>query len=193
MLDLEAKSDAEVVAQALLERDAFGVLIERYEAKLDRYVRRLGVGRKEDRQDVLQDIFIKVYRNLHAFDQSLSFSSWVYRIAHNETMSWFRKRKARPDHTLVDDGEEALSFVSDVHTADESALLREDQDVVRRALAELPQKYRDVLLLRFFEEKSYEEISDILHIPIGTVATLVFRAKDRLRHLLEKHHVVKIV
>ena len=188
MLDLEAKTDAEVVALSLTEREAFAAIVGRYEAKLDRYVRRLGVSRAEDRQDILQDIFIKVYRNLLAFDQTLSFSSWIYRIAHNETMSWFRRRKARPDHMLVEDGDEALSFLSDGRSTDEFTIAREDQDAIRAALKEIPPKYRDVILLRYFEEKSYEEIGDILQIPIGTVATLVYRAKDRLKHALLTHN-----
>lgn len=190
MLDVSAKSDAEVVSLSLSERDAFAEIIARYEEKLDRYVRRLGVVRVEDRQDVLQDIFIKVYRNLNAFDQTFSFSAWIYRIAHNETMSWFRRRNARPDHTLVADGDEVLSFLSDGTQADKGAHLREDRDAIAKALADLPAKYRDVLVLRFFEEKSYDEISDILQIPIGTVATFVHRAKDRLKRILQAQQYV---
>ncbi|MBX9907051.1 sigma-70 family RNA polymerase sigma factor [Patescibacteria group bacterium] len=185
MVDSSSLSDASVVAQSLKDKDSFAVLILRYEAKLDRYVRRLGVANADDRHDVLQDIFIKVYRNLNAFNASLSFSSWIYRIAHNETMSWFRKRKARPEGHMADDGDEILGLISGGESSEKVHLEESDRAAISEALERLPQKYRDVLVLRFFEERTYEEIADILEMPIGTVATLVFRAKDRLRILLE--------
>ncbi len=189
MPEEDSGSDAEVVALALQNQNVFAVLISRYETKLGRYLRRLGVVRPEDREDVLQDIFIKVYRNLQSYDSGFSFSSWIYRIAHNETMSWFRKRSARPDHTLVDDSDAVFALLSDGKGGVEEAhMTGEDNDAVRDALDTLQPKYRDVLLLRYFEEKSYEEISDILAIPIGTVATLVYRAKERLRQTLQRQH-----
>lgn len=184
MVGEDTRSDAEVVALTLRERDAFAVLISRYEAKLDRYVRRLGVRRDEDRSDLLQDIFIKVYRNLHSFDSALSFSAWIYRIAHNETMSWFRKRNARPEGHLVEDSEAALGYVVSSQESSSVPLNAHDRELVAKALDLLPEKYRTILVLRFFEERTYEEIADILKIPMGTVATLVFRAKDRLRKIL---------
>ncbi len=180
-----AKTDAEIVLLSLKQKEYFADLMERYEAKLLRYINRLGVSRTEDREDILQEIFIKVYRNLHAFDQKLSFSSWIYRIAHNETMSWFRKRRVRPEHTLVDDGDAVLNMISSDERTDDVHQHRETEDVVRRALDALPEKYRTALLLRFFEEKSYEEIADIIEVPVGTVATLVHRGKQQLRTLLD--------
>jgi len=187
MVDLGTETDAVIVARALVERDSFAVLIARYEAKLLRYIRRLGVRNEEDREDILQDIFIKVYRNLRAFDPRLSFSSWIYRIAHNETMSWFRKRSARPDHALVDDGDTVLGMLAGDDDTVEAHMTQEVQEEVRAALEALPQKYRDILVLRFFEEKSYEEIADILQMPLGTVATLVHRAKAKLKTLVPEH------
>lgn len=185
MVDSGAETDAVVVQKTLIERDYFAVLISRYEARLDRYVRRLGVFNPDDRHDVLQDIFIKVYRNLNAFDQKLSFSSWIYRIAHNETMSWFRRRTARPEGHMVDDGDAVLELISGGETSERAHLEESDKEAISQAIKKLPQKYQDVLLLRYFEERTYEEIADILEIPTGTVATLVFRAKDRLKRLLD--------
>lgn len=180
-MDSSLDTDAAVVQKTLTEKDNFALLILRYEEKLSRYLRRLGVYSPEDRQDLLQDIFIKVYRNLNAFDTNLSFSSWIYRIAHNETMSWFRKRSVRPEHFMVSDSDAVLGMLA---STDDSEALHATQEVgeeIQKGLALLPEKYRDVLTLRFFEEKSYEEIADILQVPLGTVATLVHRAKERLR------------
>lgn len=178
------ETDAEIVARALIDRESFSVLIERYEAKLNRYLLRLGVYAFEDRQDVLQDIFIKVYRNLNAFDTKLSFSSWIYRIAHNEAMSWFRKKSVRPEHFLVPDSNAILEQIAGGTLSEELHMAQETSKEIQDALAVLDQKYRTILLLRFFEEKSYEEIADILKIPVGTVATLLHRGKEQLRIVL---------
>ncbi len=189
MVGQHDETDTEAVVESLKNREHFAVLIERYEARLARYVRRLGVANLEDRQDILQDIFIKVYRNLHAFDQSLSFSSWVYRIAHNETMSWFRKRSVRPEHTNASDGDAVLALLAGEENIESAHIAIESNEVVRAGVAELPTRYRDVLVLRFFEEKTYEEIADILEVPVGTVATLVHRAKGKLRELLAEKDI----
>ncbi len=183
-------SDEEAVAMALRDKAFFTHLVMRYEDKLDRYIRRLGVRTHEDREDVLQEIFIKVYRNLNDFDTTLSFSSWIYRIAHNEAISWYRKKNVRPEGHLVDDGHELLSYVptgeSDVEQLfDESV----NEKVVAAALDRLESKYKDPIILRFFEHKEYEEISDILKIPTGTVGTLIHRGKKRLRELVDSERV----
>ncbi len=180
-------SDEELVAAALQEQAFFGDIVERYQEKLLRYINRLGVRNKEDGEDVLQEIFVKVYRNLNGFDQSLSFSSWIYRIAHNEAISWYRKRSVRPEGHLVDDGEVLLGFM---FTEEDSSEVDFDKTInaeeINGALDQLDEKYRTVLILRFFEHKEYDEISDILKIPIGSVGTLVHRGKKRLANHLNQ-------
>lgn len=180
-------TDEEIVRRTLADKDAFAFLIERYEAKLARYLERLGVGVREDREDVLQNAFIKAYRNLNSFDPTLAFSSWMYRIVHNEAMSFFRRRRARPQVVLSEDGSAMLAELEDerADTA-ELAELRLSRDELTRALAVLAPQYRDVLTLRFFEDRSYAEMSDILEVPIGTVSTLLHRAKHALRDALPK-------
>ena len=180
-------SDEEIVTMALSDQVWFGQIVLRYQAKLSRYVGRLGVHNPDDRDDVLQEIFVKVYRHLNGFDTSLSFSSWIYRIAHNETMSWFRKRRVRPEGHLVDDGEVIVELLRD---EEKDAILNFDTKIdaahLLKALDKLEDKYRSVLILRYFEHLEYEEISDILKIPVGTVGTLVHRGKHKLRECLPK-------
>jgi RNA polymerase sigma-70 factor (ECF subfamily) len=178
-------TDEQIVRRALTDPDEFGVLIKRYEEKLARYLARLGLSGKEDREDVLQNAFLKAYRNLNSFDPELSFSSWMYRIAHNEAMSFFRAKSARPTVTLGEDGEKLLMEIKDessdtAHASD----LRLSSAELANALAKLPSKYRDVLALRYFEERSYTEMSDILTLPVGTVSTLIHRAKRALYEAL---------
>lgn len=183
-------SDEALVAAVLQNPDQYAEILRRYEAPLDRYMRRLGVATREDRQDVLQEVFIKAYRNLHGFDQNLSFSSWLYRITHNEAISWYRKRSVRPEGHLVGESDTILSFVeASGLAADSLATERLNATQLERALAALPGKYRDVLVLRFFEYKDYDEISDILKIPVGTVGTLLHRGKARLREQLSESNI----
>lgn len=174
-------SDEEVVTRTLEDPQWYGELFDRYEAKLTRYIRRLGVHRLEDQQDVLQDIFLKAYRNLNSFDTTLSFSSWIYRIAHNEAISWYRKTVVRPEGNLVADSEELLQFVQSKDIAPDVAFDHSvNAEQVAKALSRIDEKYRAVLILRFFEHKEYDEISDILKIPIGSVGTLLHRGKKQL-------------
>ena len=180
-------SDAEVVRMTLKDPNQYGLLVERYEAKLQRYITRLGVRVHDDQLDVLQEIFIKAYRNLNSFDTTLSFSSWIYRIAHNEAISFYRKKNVRPEGHLVGDGEEVLSFISSsLDTADVKFDKNINAEEVNKALALIDEKYRESLILRFFEHKEYDEISDILQIPIGSVGTLIHRGKKQLSTVLNK-------
>lgn len=180
-------TDEALVLRTLEDRNAFAELIDRYEAKLMRYLQRLGVRTLEDRQDVLQETFIKAYRNLNGFDTSLSFSSWLYRIAHNEAVSWFRKQNVRPEGNLIADSEELMPFVAD---GEETAPVLFDQQVnatvLGEALAGLDNKYRQPLILRYFEHKNYDEISDILMIPVGSVGTLIHRGKKQLAAVIDE-------
>jgi len=186
----EQVTDEVVVKRALQDKEQFGVLMDRYEAKLRRYIARLGVRNPDDQLDVLQDIFLKVYRNLNGFDPKLKFSSWIYRIAHNEAISAYRKKNVRPEGHLVADSEEILSFVSGSLEAADAAFDKTiNADEVNAALLKLDPKYREVLLLRFFEHKEYDEISDILQIPIGSVGTLIHRGKKQLATVINADHI----
>jgi RNA polymerase sigma-70 factor (ECF subfamily) len=190
MEDLKALSDEALVPIILETPNAFGVIIERYEEKLSRYIDRLGVHVYDDRLDVLQEIFIKSYKNLNSFDGSFKFSSWIYRIAHNEAISWYRKRSVRPEGHLVNDGEEMMLLVKDNNPGAEK--LFDDQvgaAELMRALDEIDLKYKEVLILRFFEHKEYEEISDIIRVPIGSVGTLIARGKKQLANEINKAKV----
>ncbi len=169
------------------EREVFGCLIQRYEDKLRRYLRRLMPGLGEEADDVLQEVFLKAYVNARGFDANLSFSSWIYRIAHNEAVSWLRKKKARPE--TVELGEDEFqTFVTSLAEATEEEERTYVKDTVIRVLAVLPEKYRAVLVLRFLEGRTYEDIGDILQVPGGTVATLLHRAKKNFMSIYQTHH-----
>ncbi len=183
-------SDEALVARVIIDKEQFVSLIERYEQPLLRYLYRCGVATKEDREDILQNVFMNVYRNIHQFDAKLAFSSWIYRITHNEAMTFFRRKKARPEIRLDAKQESWLSMVRD-ENADAGCVAQErlSSEMVSRALDQLEKSYRDVLVLRFFEERSYREISDILTMPMGTVSTTVHRAKRALATHLARYRI----
>jgi len=135
-----------------------------------------------DAEDLLQEVFIKVYKNLNNYDPSLKFSSWIYRITHNEVISDFRKRKIRPrkinsveiNKKYLDKLMANIDIEKDI-----------DKDINKKIIMDLLNKinikYKEILILRFMEDKSYQEISDILQKPLGTIATLINRAKRELK------------
>lgn len=180
-------TDEEIVTRTLQDKESFGLLISRYEERLTRYVRRIGRFSNEDVEDILQESFIKAYRYLNDFDKSLSFSSWMYRITHNEAISFYRKKIVRPEGHLDADSETTLLFIqSDISSSELSFDAGVSQEEIHRALQLLPAKYRDVIVLRFFEHKEYDEISDILKIPIGSVGTLLHRGKKQMGEILNQ-------
>lgn len=185
-LDYQNKSDAQLVELALAEPSFFAFIVERYQRALLIYIKRLGSFRNEDAEDLLQEVFIKVYLNLNSFDSGLKFSSWIYRIAHNETISYFRKVAARPQGHAVDFESPAISrLLADFSLKDEvdNKLTR---DKIKEVLSEMNLEQRELLLLKFFEEKSYQEISDIIKKPLGTVASAMNRAKKNFMELASK-------
>lgn len=184
MSETVSQSDKEIVESILQDRQQFTQLIARFEAPLRRYLNRLGVKAKEDVDDLLQESFIKTYLNLNDFDTARTLSAWVYRIVHNETISFFRKNKIRPQAVASEDDLFLFEQIRDdtnLEVEGDKALL---QSAIREAINKLPDKYRDVIILRFLEEKSYEEIADILQTPSGTVATYMNRGKKMLRKVL---------
>ncbi len=185
---LNELTDEEIAQRASRERFLFGFLVDRYSDALTRYVRRLGVKNQDDVHDLIQDIFIKTYRNLQQFDVDLKFSSWLYRIAHNEVMSFFRRTKVRPQGHYVEDMEKALELIrADIDT--EKAVQKNlDVKQIINIVNNLDSRLRSVIILKYFEQKSYREISDILHIPEGTVATLLHKAKKKIKKEFEKDY-----
>ena len=150
--------DADFVRRTLKNPNDFVEIIQQYESPIRRYVNRLGCRDSNDTDDLLQDIFLKVYINLNEYDTGLKFSSWLYRIAHNETISFFRKKSVRPMPVATEEETYLFENIPDKTNFIESLDVKINEDILHRALAELDDQYRDVFVLRFFEEKSYTEI-----------------------------------
>ncbi|MEI8186144.1 MAG: sigma-70 family RNA polymerase sigma factor [Chlorobiaceae bacterium] len=179
-------TDQDLVAQTLVNKQAFAAIVRRYEAPLLRYINRLGCRDTAAAQDLLQEIFIKTYVHLNDYDHSLQFSSWIYRIAHNEIISSFRKEKNGPG-VLEREGDLFLfeKVVDDLDLTDQDGQKHSSAEI-QAAVDRLDPRSREIIVLKFFEEKRYEEISDILQIPEGTVATMINRAKKKIKNYLEE-------
>ncbi len=186
MQDFENKSDedlAEILkSDSSPEDKALSILMDRYQDKLDRYIRRISNFSQEEREDILQDVFISVYENINSFNSSLKFSSWIYRIAHNHSVSHWRKYKKENMDLALDDAESLLAKVlSDETNLIDEIEAKEKYGLIHSALLKIPDNYREILILYFMENKSYEEISDILRIPKSTVGTQIRRAKLKMK------------
>lgn len=176
--------DASLVARVVSgDVDAYGDLMSRYEPRLLRYVVSL-VHDPDSAADVVQETFIKAYQNLRGFNDAYKFSSWIYRIAHNEALNAIR-RDRHINHD-ADASESAPSYEPTImHSIDQTILAAD----VANCLEELEPKYREVLLLQFYENMKYGEIADVLHVPPSTVGVWASRAKAKLQKICRKKGV----
>ena len=181
--------DEQLVQLSLKDQDCFYYLMKRYETKILRYINRLTNVSHEEAEDILQEIFIKAYQNLNGFNQKLKFSSWIYRIAHNEIINQYRKNKLRLAviPLNIEDKANLIDSISDKTETNGEYVSLENAEKIREALAMLPDKYREILVLRYLEDKSYNEISDILRKPPGTVATQINRAKASFKKIVRRY------
>ncbi|WP_042142177.1 RNA polymerase sigma factor SigW [Paucisalibacillus sp. EB02] len=166
---------------------AFEDIVMFYQDKIYQHCHRM-LGNKHEAEDIAQEAFIRAYVNIHSYDERRKFSTWLYRIATNLTIDRLRKRK--PDYYLDAEvkGTEGLDMYSQL-AAD--GKLPEDeieglelQHYIQKQIAELPPKYRSIIMLRYLEDFSLQEISEILDIPIGTVKTRIHRGREALRKKL---------
>ena len=186
---VEKLSDEEIIKITLKNQDYFLVIVNRYKLKLFNFIRRITNVSPEDTEDLLQEIFLKIYLNLNDFDYSLKFSSWAYAIARNQVISNHRKLQARAEgHAVGLDNENVLKMMSglDIQKDLDSLLTKEK---ITKILNNLDEKYREILVLKFLEEKNYQEISDIIKKPLGTVSSTMNRAKKEFKAELVKQNI----
>lgn len=182
------KTDEQIVVLTLKNQDYYLCLMKRYEDKLLNYILKISNTSREDAEDILQEVFIKAYQNLNDFDLNFTFSNWIYSIARNTTISAFRKKKVRPQTVSWEDKDlnNLLQSTLDIENTSHQKLIYKH---ILKIINQLPLKYKDVLILKFVEGKDYQEIGDILHKPMGTVGTLINRAKKSLKQELKKEDI----
>ena len=186
---LEKLSDEELML--LFQRDvlpAFDILVARFQNPLMNYVFRF-VGSTDDAADVLQETFLRVYRKKHLYRTIARFSTWIYTIAGNLAKSELRKAYRKTSIPLVLERENDDDYVLPLSDGDplpdrraDSALL---YDRIQNSLLELPEAFREAVILRDIQELSYEEIAEIIGMPIGTVKSRINRGRAQLQELLK--------
>lgn len=168
--------DKDLVRAAIKNPDEFQAIVTRYWSRLFCYIRRMSYFSQEDIEDILQEVFIKIYKYLNDYDQAMTFSTWVYQITRNATIDEIRKRKSRPQTTWLEN-EDLVKVLKSSLNLEKEYINNDLMEEVKSIIIQMPDKYREVLILRFIEEKSYEEIVDIVQLPKGTIASLINRGR----------------
>ncbi|KKQ94699.1 MAG: RNA polymerase sigma factor [candidate division CPR2 bacterium GW2011_GWC2_39_10] len=168
---------------------AFEKIVEKYEKPLLSYARYLS-GNRECAEDAVQEAFLNAFRNIQSFDTGKKFSSWIYRIVHNEAISLIRKRKKT---VTMDEIPEVADDTNIAHIIQKKIDTPQNAKIINDAYSKLPLKYKDVVYLRFYSEKSYDEIAEILHLPASTVGTYLLRAKNQLKDKLKNINIEELL
>ncbi len=166
------------------DKNFFAVLVRRYQDRMGAYVRRLTGLTQEGIEDLVQNIFIKAYVNINSFDPEYKFSTWIYRIAHNECIDHWRKNKKSRTNLSLDDDYELFAKLASDENLSEGVAARIQADEIRELMDKLPPKYQEVLVLRYLEDRSYEDIARVVQKPISTVGTQIKRAKDAFHKIV---------
>ncbi|RRJ62098.1 RNA polymerase sigma factor SigW [Paenibacillus oralis] len=170
------------------DQGAFAELVDLYKDKLFHLGYRM-LSNRHEAEDVVQETFLRVYKNWSRYDDKQKFSTWIYRIATNLCIDRLRKRK--PNYYLDaemndQEGMDGYTLIpGDDKTPETEYLLSETQQTIHQAIAGLPAKYKSVIVLRYLQEMSLQEISDVLDMPVTTVKTRVHRGREFLRKKLE--------
>lgn len=169
--------------------ELFSVIIDRYQTKVFSTVYNYTHDHEEAR-DLTQEIFIKLYNNLQSYKNKASFSTWLYRIAVNRCIDWTRKKKLATVSVIYDSSDEEIDIydtITDSGGGPEEILIKqENKAYIREVVEDLPEIYKTVIILYYFEDFSPQEISDITDVPKRTIETRLYRGKNLLKLRLEE-------
>ena len=167
-----AVEDADLIEKTCKgDVEAYNLLVSRWEKRVFNYLLRL-VGRREDASDLSQEVFLKAYQNIRKLDDTARFAPWLFRIAHNEAYSLFRKRRPEVDH---EDAPESLMGVV------ESAYPVELSLAAAAALERLAPEQKEAVVLKIYQGFKFEEMAGILDVPVSTVKSRLYTALDLLK------------
>jgi len=176
--DIRQRLDAQLYAEA------FEMLVERYKDKVFRLAFSI-MHNETQAEDIAQDVFVKIWKALARYNGDASLSTWIYTITRNTCFTELKKRSTRPTVSLHEpEMEAAADSIPSLQSRDSDAGVEMDAEAL---LAKLPEKYRRVITLFYLDQKSYEETAAMLGIPLGTVKTLLFRAKKELLAISNRH------
>ncbi len=182
-------SDEELIARFQQgDSYAFDLIVKRYKQQLLNFVFRF-LNNREQAEDVVQETFLRVYRKRHAYKQVAKFSTWIYTIAGNLARTELRKRKRRQLFSLSDIGMEEKDYeiASDEYNPEKYTNTVMHEKIIQREIDKLSVKFREVIILRDVQGLAYEEIAEIINVPLGTVKSRVNRARLRLQEKLRQY------
>ncbi len=173
------ESDSEAIARALAgDGEAFGALVTRYERAVYHFAYRM-LHDTSEAEDAAQEAFLRAYRSLRTFKTGAKFSTWIFAIVYHTSCDRLERRKRFRYDEMPDHADSALGPQAIAERNDEAERLR-------TAIAALPDKYRAVITLYHLQDKQYDEIAEVLGLPLGTVKTHLFRAKEQLRRVMSE-------
>jgi RNA polymerase sigma-70 factor (ECF subfamily) len=190
---MDLSEEKALVNASRRDPEVFGTLFETYYRPIFNYTLKR-VSNIEIAQDITSEVFYKAVKNLWKFTwQNVSFSAWLYRIANNQIIDWYRSKK----HISLDRLQEESGFdLADVRRFEKELLEAEEKKLTQEIdfvtlhsyISELPSKYQEVIVLKYFEKKKLSEIGEILNKKEGTVKSLVSRGLDKLKVIIERYH-----
>ncbi|MET1249521.1 MULTISPECIES: RNA polymerase sigma factor SigW [Sporolactobacillus] len=169
------------------DQQAFAELVERYKNSVFAICLRM-VGNAQEAEDLSQEAFIRAYNHIDQYDHERKFSTWLFRIATNLSIDFLRRRKSNISLDAVVPGTEGLSLNAmlpdQTEQPEELAVRKETEEMVQNEIKKLPEKYRSAVVLKYIEDLSLKEISEIMDIPVGTVKTRIHRGREMLRKMM---------
>ena len=171
------------------DENALQELLSKYKIAVYNLIYRM-VKDKQEAEDLTQETFIKTFKSLPSFNEEYAFSTWIFKIATNNCIDFFRKRKLKT-YSIDKPIKYKTSEIQQDHpdpdlNAEKNLLAKERSELIKRAIDSLPKKYNEAIVLRHRQEKSYEEISEMLNLPLGTVKARIFRAREMLNKALKE-------
>lgn len=185
---LQSLTDEQLVELAVSEdSDAFGEIVKRWERKMFALCYGM-LGREDEARDAVQESFISAYRNLRNFRGDAKVSSWLHRIAVNQCLTKKRRTKTRSETYIDDDdGSEDMYFVAPLEKSPSRSIEQNERTrLVRQAVQTLPVDLKEVIIMKEFQEMTFQQMSEVLDLPLSTVKSRLYTALKQLRMKLEK-------
>lgn len=186
-----AKNDFYLVEKAKVgNQKAYADLMQRYKDSIHFMALKM-VNNKDDAMDLTVETFAKAFENLEKYKPDFAFSTWLFRIATNNCIDFIRKKKIKTmsiDNMVDEDGDDRpFQIKSDTLNPEEASIKKQQNEQLKEIVDKLPSRYRILIMLRYFEELSYEEIATQLDLPLGTVKAQLFRARDLLSNVMNRN------
>ncbi len=182
-------TDEQLIAEFQQEKvEAFNEIVLRYKDKLINFLFRY-TGSREEAEDLAQDTFLKLYKSKHLYKEIAKFSTWFYTIAINIAKTNLRKKKNYSSISISDfdpDGEKDFDLKADVLSPEETAQAGIENEFIQNAINSLDDKFKEVIILRDIQDMDYEEIAEIMKLPLGTVKSRINRGREKLKEILQE-------